>query len=107
MNDKKVRNVPNAEIAWTRILIMLSSQCVIKVIKVKRRCEVRFDLPQERHWRLLSGWCDTGKMAFENLPLGVSSHVYTACTVNAVRCAGGVVVDDKRIRLEVVGYSCT
>ena len=63
---------------------------------------MRFDLPQERHWRLLSGYCDTGKMAFENLPLGVSSHVYAACTLNAVRCAGGVSVDDKRIRLEVV-----
>ena len=68
----------------------------------KRRCKVRFDLPPKRHWRLLSGYCDTGKMAFENLPLGVSSHVYTACTLNAVRCAGGVSVDDKRIRLEVV-----
>ena len=57
---------------------------------------------QERHWRLLSGYCDTGKMAFENLPLGVSSHVSAACTLNAVRCGGGVAVDDKRIRLEVV-----
>ena len=63
---------------------------------------MRFDLPQERHWRLLSGYCDTGKMAFENLPLGVSSYVSAACTLNAVRCAGGVSVDDKRIRLEVV-----
>ena len=63
---------------------------------------MRFDLPQERHWRLLSGYCDTGKMAFENLPLGVSSHVYAACTLNAVRCAGGVSVDERRIRLEVV-----
>ena len=63
---------------------------------------MRFDLPQERHWRLLSGWCDTGKMAFENLPLGVSSHVSAACTLNAVRCAGGVAVDEQRIRLEVV-----
>ena len=63
---------------------------------------MRFDLPPKRHWRLLSGWCDNGKMAFENLPLGVSSHVCTACTLNAVRCAGGVSVDDKRIRLEVV-----
>ena len=63
---------------------------------------MRFDLPQERHWRLLSGYCDTGKMAFENLPLGVSSHVSAACTLNAVRCGGGVAVDDKRIRLEVV-----
>ena len=63
---------------------------------------MRFDLPQKRHWRLMSGYCDTGKMAFENLPLGVSSHVFSACTLNAVRCAGGVAVDDKRIRLEVV-----
>ena len=63
---------------------------------------MRFDLPQERHWRLLSGYCDTGKMAFENLSLGVSSHVFSACTLNAVRCGGGVAVDDKRIRLEVV-----
>ena len=63
---------------------------------------MRFDLPQERHWRLLSGWCDTGKMAFENLPLGVSSHVSAACTLNAVRCGGGVAVDEQRIRLEVV-----
>ena len=63
---------------------------------------MRFDLPQKRHWRLLSGWCDTGKMAFENLPLGVYSHVYSACTLNAVRCAGGVDVDEQRVRLEVV-----
>ena len=63
---------------------------------------MRFDLPPKRHWRMLSGYCDTGKMAFENLPLGVSSNVYTACTLNAARCAGGVAVDDKRIRLEVV-----
>ena len=63
---------------------------------------MRFDLPQARHWRLLSGYCDTGKMAFENLPRGVSNHVYSACTLNAVRCAGGVSVDDNRIRLEVV-----
>ena len=63
---------------------------------------MRFDLPQKRHWRLMSGYCDTGKMAFENLPLGVSSHVFSACTLNAVRCGGGVAVDDKRVRLEVV-----
>ena len=63
---------------------------------------MRFDLPQARQWRMLSGWCDTGKMAFENLPLGVYSHVFAACTLNASRCAGGVDVDDKRIRLEVV-----
>ena len=63
---------------------------------------MRFDLPQERQWRMLGGYCDTGKMAFENLPLGVSSHVYTACTLNAVRCAGGVDVDEQRVRLEVV-----
>ena len=63
---------------------------------------MRFDLPQERHWRLLSGYCDSGKMAFENLPLGVSSYVYTACTINAARCAGGVPVDDNRVRLEIV-----
>ena len=63
---------------------------------------MRFDLPQKRHWRLMSGYCDTGKMAFENLPLGVSSHVFSACTLNAVRCAGGVAVDEQRIRLEVV-----
>ena len=63
---------------------------------------MRFDLPQKRHWRLLSGWCDTGKMAFENLPLGVYSHVYSACTLNAVRCADGVDVDEQRVRLEVV-----
>ena len=63
---------------------------------------MRFDFPPQRCWRMLSGYCDSGKMAFENLPLGASSHVYTACTLNAVRCAGGVVVDDKRIRLEVV-----
>ena len=68
----------------------------------KRRCKVRFDFPTKRNWRFLSGYCDIGKMAFENLPLDVSSHVYTACTMNAVRCAGGVTVDDKRIRLEVV-----
>ena len=65
---------------------------------------MRFDLPQKRHWRLLSGWCDTGKMAFENLPLGVSSHVYSACTLNAVRCAGGVAVDEhgSRFRFDVI-----
>ena len=63
---------------------------------------MRFDLPQERRWRVLSGYCDTGKMAFENLPLGVSSHVYMACTINAARCAGGVPVDDNRVRLEIV-----
>ena len=63
---------------------------------------MRFDLPQERHWRLLSGDCETGKMAFENLPIDVSIHVHTACTINATRCAGGVPVDDNRVRLEVV-----
>ena len=72
------------------------------MLKVKRRCNVRFDLPQKRHWRMLSGYCDTGKMAFENLPIDVFIHVHTACMINAVRCAGGVSVDDKRIRLEVV-----
>ena len=63
---------------------------------------MRFDLPPKRHWRVLAGYCDTGKMAFENLPPGAYSYVHTACTLNAVRCAGGVSVDDKRIRLEVV-----
>ena len=63
---------------------------------------MRFDLPQKRHWRMLSGDCDTGKMAFENLSPGARIHVYSACTVNAVRCAGGVAVDEQRIRLEVV-----
>ena len=63
---------------------------------------MRFDLPQERHWRLLSGHCDTGKMAFENLPLGAYRHVYMACTINAARCGGGVPVDDNRVRLEIV-----
>ena len=63
---------------------------------------MRFDFPPKRHWRLLAGWCDNGKMAFENLPPDVFSVVCTACTLNAVRCAGGVLVDDKRIRLEVV-----
>ena len=63
---------------------------------------MKFDLPPKRHWRMLSGWCDTGKMAFENLPPGAYSYVHMACTLNAVRCGGGVLVDDKRIRLEVV-----
>ena len=51
---------------------------------------------------MLSGYCDSGKMAYENLPFGASSYVYAACTLNAVRCAGGVVVDEQRIRLEIV-----
>ena len=63
---------------------------------------MKFDLPPKRHWRMLSGWCDTGKMAFENLPPGAYSYVHMACTLNAVRCGVGVLVDDKRIRLEVV-----
>ena len=61
-----------------------------------------FDFPKKRHWRLLSGYCDTGKMAFENLPITASCLVYNACALNAGRCSGGVVVDDLRIRLEVV-----
>ena len=63
---------------------------------------MRFDLPPRRQWRLLSGYCDTGKMAYENLPAPCMGLVYNACAINAVRCSGGVVVDDLRIRLEVV-----
>ena len=65
---------------------------------------MRFDLPQERHWRLLSGWCDVGKMAFENLsPLVLPHSCYlTPALLNAVRHSDGEAVNDKRIRLEVV-----
>jgi len=63
---------------------------------------VRFDLPPKRQWRLLSGYCDTGKMAYENLSPKVARYIYNACAINSVRCSGGVVVDDLRIRLEVV-----
>ena len=70
---------------------------------------MRFDLPQKRHWRMLSGYCDTGKMAFENLPLGVSSHVYTACTLNAVGCTRthlSLVLNGKRNFTEWMSSRC-
>ena len=70
---------------------------------------MRFDLPPKRHWRMLSGYCDTGKMAFENLPFGVSSHVsaglHTQCAVRCacVACRSMISVSDWRS----LGYSCT
>ena len=63
---------------------------------------MRFDLPPKRHWRLMSGWCDVGKMAFENLSPRAASLISNACLLNAVRHSDGEAVNDKRIRLEVV-----
>jgi hypothetical protein len=63
---------------------------------------VHLDLPPKRHWRLMSGWCDVGKMAFENLPPRSASLISNACLLNAVRHSDGEEVSESRVRLEIV-----
>ena len=60
------------------------------------------------HQSVTGGYCRVGatmaRWLLKTYPLGVSSHVSTACTLNAVRCGQwvGVTVDEQRIRLEIV-----
>ena len=64
---------------------------------MKGACKVHLDLPPKRHWRLMSGWCDVGKMAFENLPPRSASLISNACLLNAVRHSDGEEVSGSRV----------
>ena len=63
---------------------------------------MQIDLPTKRHWRSLSVWCDSGKMAFENLPIRSVELIHNACLLNAVRLSNSEVVSSLRVRLEIV-----
>jgi hypothetical protein len=58
------------------------------------------DLPPERHYRLISGYCDPGKMAFENLSVEVMNIFYASCHVNVIR--QGESPSELRVQLEIV-----
>ena len=60
------------------------------------------DLPPKRHRRSLSGWCDSGKMTFENLPIHAVQSIHNACLLNAIRLSDGEMVSESRVQLEIV-----